>query len=47
MNAKQQKALLNVLDYLADEEKNYKSEPSDNHIWLDCEVLREIRESSI
>lgn len=46
MNSKQNKALVNVLNYLADEEQHYYSEPDcqENHIWLDREILREMLE---
>ena len=46
MNARQKKALVNVLNYLADEEQHFYSEPDcqENHIWLDREVLREMIE---
>lgn len=47
MNARQKKALINVLNYLADEEQHFHSEPDcqENHIWLDREILREMMES--
>lgn len=47
MNARQKKALINVLNYLADEEQHFHSEPDcqENHIWLDREVLREMIEA--
>lgn len=42
MNKRQRQALVNVLNYLADEEKHFYDEPDtqENHIWLDREVLR-------
>ncbi|MEM8833637.1 MAG: hypothetical protein AAGB32_03745 [Pseudomonadota bacterium] len=46
MNARQKKALVEVLNYLADEEQHYHSEPDtqENHIWLKREILREMLE---
>ena len=46
MNARQKKALVEVLNYLADEEKHYHDEPDtqENHIWLEREILREMIE---
>lgn len=42
MNKRQKKALVEVLNYLADEEQNYYDNPDaqDNHIWREREVLR-------
>lgn len=47
MNARQKKAMVNVLNYLADEEQHFYSEPDcqENHIWLDREILREMIEA--
>lgn len=42
MSKRQKQALLNVLNYLADEEQHFYEDPDtqENHIWLDREVLR-------
>lgn len=47
MTSQQQTALIEVLNYLADEEQHYESCNEDeklNHIWRHCEVLRAIIE---
>ena len=47
MNKIQKQALENVLNYLSDEESNYKNAEEDekkNHIWKDCEILHRMKE---
>ena len=47
MTPQQQTSLIEVLNYLADEEQHYEicnEEEKQNHIWRHCEVLRAMLE---